>query len=497
MGFRGVIFMANYVFNNADCSCLLCPTARGNLNIKFSNTVLFSRIKENAGFICVDVMPEMKGKCNSPANPAVAVAMATGGQLPDCIPLFSGKWVNTELCRTKFKDKETLLDAGILVCAYGGIVKITDAKNRKVINNHKASDFFLKNIHSEIAKLKNKNIMTSEGEAVIAKHLKILYDNKLAEIEKEKNDRALSDNKTNNISVDKKAERYFEPEYFSAKGKVCSGNCPSGFESTCPFAQTYPNNSVLLNNINKSSDLGDNIIKEKEKFPEDKETLEKAEKCQLDGNFECGVQYHHLISGNQCLNKYKSLVMLANFYNYDVNNSYNGICLPSLKIKDDNIKVSEKEKNIAKCEIMKQTGRQLHLGQHRYGGNFDIENSRAIMRNSGKGVEKYLYDNGKNQLLDYETMVNKDLFDLESFYKEELSSSCRLKGGEIQKKNEAQDFHKRMNGLSQMIKKSILAFPNQRTSGNRYYVSYISMLYDNSRTKNPEEINDILTGGHK
>lgn len=485
--------MANYVFDKAKCKCMISVNSKGTIHLLPKGLTLTSGINKSNGIVCTDNYPMMSGQCNSPANPGFAAA-AAAGNLPPCIPVFSEKWINTGICRTKFLGREALLDKAVLICNYGGIVKITDPHNSKVNNNRKANDFSLKGVHDTLANLKKNGDITPEAEMLLSAPLCELTEDNYNDVMNESKAESCYDTKesiTQSEVVNNIEKNVNPPSYFSGRDiGLCSGKCPKGAEKSCMFAQTFPSDYVILDNANNSNKLEDNLVKVRN--PEDEETLKRINECRLYGNIKCRSAYHHLLSGNQCLNTNKGLVMLANFYGYDVNNPNNGICLPSIEKIDRNIPVSKEEWDRAKIETMKQTERQLHLGQHSYGSNFTLTESGAVMRNDGKSVKKYLCND--KGLMDYETVVNSDLEELLDQVKSNmnLDESCRMRGGEAQRKAEAEKFCKAMDKHSQIIKKSILAFPGKRTSGQRYYVSYIAMLYDNSKNGDFADIESLL-----
>lgn len=113
-----VLILAKYVFTGAKCICQPCPTAMGTL--KRTNKVSG---ESHNGIIDIECEPEMQGMCNLPTNPAVAAA---GGAPQKCEPVWATlTWTNIEnVSNIKVLGKRPLLENGLRVCLYGGIVKI-------------------------------------------------------------------------------------------------------------------------------------------------------------------------------------------------------------------------------------------------------------------------------------------------------------------------------------------------------------------------------------
>lgn len=82
-------------------------------------------IMDNKPF--VNIMPF--GMCSNPANPAVAsaTAAALGVLTPmPCIPVIPAPWSPGSL-NIMVKGKPALTDSSMLMCAYGGVIKINFA----------------------------------------------------------------------------------------------------------------------------------------------------------------------------------------------------------------------------------------------------------------------------------------------------------------------------------------------------------------------------------
>lgn len=478
--------MSYYVFSGAKCMCQPCVSAKGRLiassvdnNVEFNGNHIINNNKD----------PDMSGGlCNLMTNPAVAAA---SGKSQPCIPVWIGNWINTEACVTSACGKPVILNTAIRICAYGGVMKITDPNNSVVMNTGKSEVIIDKNLKKVIENQKNKhNHNVTDENKKISDEAYVTALGAFGEVYAgfEDANNKIANDKAGDVEQEIKKETKSSAKLYNpSQDGVCSGKCPPEYENKCLLKKSIPSDMVLLDNENDSGTLKKNMY-DNGLSPEDNETLEKINKISqtLGDKVECQEAHHHIIPGNQCLNKNKYLVTLANLYGYDVNNPNNGMCLPRLKKKDDK-NITDEEWAKAKYDVIRGTGRQLHLGGHSFSSNMK-ENTQYIR-------EDAIADCQNIEIPDYESTVSADLELIAQIKRQELSSSCRMNLPDEQKQKEKKDFQELMDCESQTIKEYILDYPTKTVNTNNYYVSKASLAYDISKTKSFSEFKQLTNGG--
>jgi len=478
--------MAYYVFNGAKC---LCQTFGVSGSIKKNNKV---SSQSSDGIITIGDFPSMDkmGKCASPLNPLFAEA-AAAQQLPPCMPSWCGKWINTGICRVKLvsglSEQSALLDNAILVCKYGGLIKIQSPSNNLVDNQRSLDDFNFSLLENSLDNSVASSAMSAEAAMMVKKSSADVYQEMIlnaSQNSSKENVEELQKSDNKKAEASEKRKVLYSP---CEDSMVCSGECPKGLGESCPFKMSIPIDMVVLKNRNSSSELKSNF---QDSNPNAEELDKKMRECFVGDKFECVPQYHHIIPGNECLNTNKTLVTLANFYDYDVNNTENAIMLPSVKKVGKS--ATDMEFLEAKCMAMKKTGLQLHQGQHKYSTDVYTDNPEVL-----KNIKKF--NNYQKKLKSYDTLVNEQLKVMATNMREEMFDSCRLEGGEEQFQKEKEAFISKMNALSADIKKRIMEFPHEKMGNNKdnYYVSYTAMAYDISKNGTAKEVDIIMNGEKK
>jgi len=148
---------------------------------------------------------------------------------------------------------------------------------------------------------------------------------------------------------------------------------------------------------------------------------------------------HHLIPAMQCLNKFPRLKQMCKTVGYDVNNSKNGLSLPTCGQKSLNAyrssdgslsrygKLNDEDKEDVAFQIMDGLNMQWHVGHHNWAFDFETDNI-AHTEN-------------------YDKLVKQDLRQLEVGIKKKGVSICEPESGESGKKVIDQ-----LNSLSEKIK---------------------------------------------
>jgi len=82
---------------------------------------------------------------------------------------------------------------------------------------------------------------------------------------------------------------------------------------------------------------------------------------------------HHLIPANQCLKPFRRLSQMCREVGYDVNNSQNGMSLPTVGQKAQNVyggqkygRLSDEDRMLVSYIVMEETDLQWHVGHHNW-----------------------------------------------------------------------------------------------------------------------------------
>ena len=221
-------------------------------------------------------------------------------------------------------------------------------------------------------------------------------------------------------------------------------SCPY-LKTSCEPAETNEskNAGILQKNMGVHSDCG------------------KIESCYWKG-FPCSVQYHHIIPVNQCFKTFPSLVRLANFYGYDINNKMNGICLPGMSKGYDG--KPESEKLEIAFYVMEHLKMQWHKGPHFYSDPF--EELKGVSQKADR-----IFKNERDHFKTYEKSVNEIL----QKYQNVLFSRkiCRVKNYDLQKKKFCAD----MDHICKKIELKIREFERDPKKCTGFYVSKKALYY--------------------
>lgn len=188
-----------------------------------------------------------------------------------------------------------------------------------------------------------------------------------------------------------------------------------------------------------------------------------------------GYEGHHMISGNQVFMavdkstgdlKYGHLLKLANMCNYDINNAYNCILLPSMARRDGpwgTLELFEKEaKAFDVMDIMK---RQWHLGGHAY----------TIPKDSLKyyrpSDEQVLMSGSGEYFPNYAVSVQSKLNKINDIYSRKRCWR-KLDTPEFREK-----FVRMMNDISNEIENALKKFSVHPKDSYPYFVSKMAVDY--------------------
>lgn len=184
-----------------------------------------------------------------------------------------------------------------------------------------------------------------------------------------------------------------------------------------------------------------------------KKEADRIEQLILEEGKTYSTAHHHLIPVNQCFKGIPELVKLANYYEYDINNALNGICLPTAT-DGYNGQPVERRREVA-FYAMKKLKLQWHAGGHQ------MTIPELAAARLPKSARKYNY---KEQV---EDMLHKFI---RSNYK---TAGCRAKSFERGKKR----FHSKMDEVCQKIRERVLQFSEDPRAPSCIYVSKMSLYY--------------------
>jgi len=169
------------------------------------------------------------------------------------------------------------------------------------------------------------------------------------------------------------------------------------------------------------------------------------------------IVHHHIIPVNQCFKNFPELIKLANYYNYDINNTLNGIYLPTMNEGYDKQPV-EKKIRIAFI-AMEKLEKQWHKGGHIYQGKLNE------IEKISKDIDEHLKD--LKPFKDYKTSVDEYLqqFSIKIFEER----TCKAN------KEEAKNFCNTMNHISKKIALRLQQFISKPSKS--IFVSKMSFYY--------------------
>ncbi len=382
--------------------------------------------------------------------PCPRLTAEAGGTIVPCQMHLTG-WskVNDKI---KINGLGILTDGSVNHCVHGGTIKkVQNSSNVYILNEIEMPQVNVGMENSSIERIDATGKDREKNEV-----LAVAVQNKDLSSDTEK-----TDNKKDNRNG-------YENPYSSYT--LCDyRNC-----SKCNECSYY--NAVSTVN-NDSAKLRDNFKRDRLKEWDDYfNEKEKIEQKYENGGWNTAA--HHIISGNQILLKknedskekdnliYGSLVKLANFFGYDVNNDQNCILLPTNeKGFGDNELL---EKNAIAYEVMSLCRRQWHVGGHKY--SFDKDELNSMQQELDKNPLLKIKNRTGSVWASYVEIMQVELDKL-------LMKYSKVICWEEQKEKYRNKFIADMNGLSRRVEKELLKFKENPKSSYPYYVSKISAKY--------------------
>ena len=445
--------MANYLYSgvNWQCPCGGKGQIRGNSNVRISGKSMLT-------------------VANNPAPDLGSVCSLKQGA--PCTP--SGNWIKGTYSNTvKVQGKNALISTSKYMCS--GMSLILSPQNCKAYENSNASYVDIKPVNIST---KSKSDKYEKSDSVKAEKPEKNSDNTVNNKEK-----TVKSSENRNSDYNSKSELSVLDSSEMRKKRWCSGRCPEEYCNNCEFCNT---DSSKLKNENSSSKLKNNILNSHKNVFETGCKLIQSIYCQLTPDYCINPTdtAHHIIPGNECLSKKNSsgkpefelLIKIANFFDYDINCSENGIILPTfydsqiMKSEQPDVYYDVMDKDVGNNPSVSSLGKeglwvgsQLHIGSHSY------ENRLGKLK---KMHSEY------SLLTTYERIVIINyLIPFQNFYMNSYEKICFMKD----KDKLCKDFNNRMNDISEKLRKYICCFPEHRISSNlrnKPYVSFPAMIYD-------------------
>lgn len=162
---------------------------------------------------------------------------------------------------------------------------------------------------------------------------------------------------------------------------------------------------------------------------------------------------HHLIPANQCLKAFKRLSQMCDAVGYNVNNAQNGMSLPTIGQKEQNVyggkkygRLPPEEKLLVAYVVMEETQLQWHVGHHNWKPlNVDTDRFPHVPN--------------------YDKLVKRKLRELERNFKEKGDKICKPPKGEP-----GSQVISKLNSESQAIKGKIAGW-------DTYFVSALAQQF--------------------
>ena len=386
------------------------------------------------------------GQCNLLPDPSTGAPSPCGA-----LTIMGSGWINTTNVRVSVK--KALYNGCLIRCQRQGIIPPFKPTFKFINVNDE-----VKNINVDIITFHNNQ------DHLVNFNVSIIDTSD----ENESLDGAIEYSvKMENTSV-QEAVNFEEKEKYA----VCNyRNCKQA--SQCQYMQT----SHKPRETNESKNA--NILKEnlgRESFDlYAKECGEIA--TTLLGSETYSIAHHHIIPVNQCFKQYPEIVKLANYFNYDINNALNGICLPTMNQGYD------KQPLDLRLEIaflaMEKLGKQWHKGGHSY----RLDSIEKI----SKEVDNLLILKSIKSYKSYKASVDEYL---EQFRNKIVSEGkCFAKNYDV----EAKLFCDTMNHICLKIANKLRKFETDPKESHSFFVSKIAFYYAYYDVL--KDYQDIIFGG--
>lgn len=243
--------------------------------------------------------------------------------------------------------------------------------------------------------------------------------------------------------ADESEENSRTAEYALCNYKACKD------ADNCPY--------LKASHVPKETDESKNAKTLKENMGRERFDM-YAEECSLIaaslyGKDTYSIAHHHIVPVNQCFKQFPELVKLANYYEYDINNSLNGICLPT---KNQGFDGQPQELRLKIAFLaMEKLGKQWHKGHHKY----KLEREIADLFIGSKPIK------------DYKAAVDEYLRQFRDKLWQE--HRCRVKNYQ----EEAVEFKMSMNHICRKIEDKLRKFETQPKKSHSFFVSKEALYY--------------------
>lgn len=376
------------------------------------------------------------GQCmKRPPNPATGVP-------EPCMNLVNGKWSNKS--NVKVSGKNILNNKSSIKCACGGVLS-PFKPTYKMNNVNDDIDNIVVNI--DLKSQDSKVFMDNKKDNAKGTEKVTVSQFRKSNLE---NTTFLNPTDNSSENIEPEFERQ-EQQYAICDYKNCSK------KEECQYIKT--SFEVKEKNESKNAQiLTDNIARDKfDLYAKDCGMIAST----LFGKETYSIAHHHIIPVNQCFKQYPELVKMANYYNYDINNAWNGICLPTMNRGYDKQPLS------IRLEIafmaMKKLGKQWHKGGHAYAGKVNE------IEKIGREVDDLF--KGDTPLKDYKSSVDEYLEVFRNKLVEEGKCWCE------DYEHKSKKFCDTMNHICKIIAQKLRKFETNPKEAKGFFVSKIALYY--------------------
>lgn len=387
----------------------------------------------------------VKAKCEVKTPLPCIFLTASADGVPTNCQLSQKKWVTPDK-KIKCNGNKVLTDTSFIKCEHGGIVRpvMSDCiTNIGIV----AGVGDIADSEPETTEIKSSNRKQSEVSTAA-------NDNK--NVATEKNDQKESE----------KDEELKGNEAQYASHMLCDyENCEEREQCKYFKSQIYVKNDSSLLKTNYINNRND----EWEQYFE----LHKRKNMESQ-NGGWRIAAHHMISGNQVLMMkdssgkllYGEIVKLANYFEYDINNEWNCIMLPTNEKGFGGLE--QITKHAIPYDVMWTMGRQWHVGGHEY--RLDKETLKNLADFYKKNPDQYPVPGNPDFFVNYKEAMKEEMNLLMMKYSR---PRCWKKNYESRKRT----FFEDMNSLSKKVEKYLLAFGNNPRKSFPFFVSKIAVEY--------------------
>lgn len=384
-----------------------------------------------------------KAKCEAKTPLPCSFLTAMAGGTPTNCQLMQTQWTETN-SKIQCNGNNVLTSLSTMMCIYGGKIRPLGTSCITKIG--------------KLAGVRDISECSCEEKGTVAKEDVAIGIGKNTEIENPAQNESAKAESESSVIVKS------EPAY--ASHTMCDyENCSE--RESCK----YFNSQIYVEN--NSTKLRDNFQIDRQEEWDRYWVLHQEQNANAQ-NRGWRIAAHHLISGNQVLMMkddqgnllYGTLVKLINYFDYDVNNAWNCIMLPTNESEFG--RLEQIEKSASAYDAMGMMGRQWHAGGHEYTLDSDTLQNLALFYR--KHPDQYPMQGNPVFFSNYKTAMKEEMDRLLLRYSRK---QCWKK--DFYKKKER--FFACMDGITSRIEQYLLAFGENPRKSFPFFVSKVAVEY--------------------